>query len=60
VSSLRAFVRLWALLLVAYVLARLGVDYLIRQTVDIRAETVVEWAVVSFGQAVVYRLVAGR
>jgi hypothetical protein len=55
---LGAFFRLWAMLLVAYALARLGVDYLLRQSFDMRPVSALEYIVVSFGQAVVYRLVA--
>lgn len=55
----RAFLRLWAMLLVAYASARLTVHYYLRWSFDLRPVTGLEYALVSLGQAIVYWLVAG-
>ncbi len=59
VALLSAFFRLWGLLLLSYAAARLLVDFVLRGALDLRLVVGLEFCVVSLGQALVYRLVAG-
>ncbi|MDX2170902.1 MAG: hypothetical protein SF182_27790 [Deltaproteobacteria bacterium] len=59
-GGIGGFVRLWLVLAFSYALLRLLTDLLISGYVDIRTATLVEYAIVPFGQTLVCRIVSGR
>jgi len=59
-GGIGGFVRLWFLLAFVYVTLTLLTDQLVAGYIDLRTATLVEYAVVPFGQALVCRIVAGR
>jgi hypothetical protein len=59
-GGIGGFVRLWFLLAFTYLTLRLLTDQLVSGYVDLRTSTLIEYAIVPLGQAVVCRIVAGR